>query len=495
MKAIILARVSSREQEEGHSIPAQLARARDYVDRKGFEIEEEITIIETASTNKIRAEFNKIVIRIKQSSEEFALIVDTVDRITRNFRDSVILDDLRKEEKVQLHFIREGLVVNKDSNSSEILRWDMAVMFAKSYILQLSDNVKRSIEQKLRSGEWPGKAPIGYLNATKDNGDKDVILDPERAPLIRKAFELYATGHYSFFTLRKKLKEEGLTNNTPNKGILSQGQLDFILKGRFYYGYMEMKGKLYPHKYPPIISKPLFDKVQEVKASWHKKPFKWASKPYIYRGLIICSECGCTITPEMSKGKYVYYHCTNYHKKHAKSEVEWLREEELTSQFKELLLAFRIPNKVLKWLVDNLNRSHEDEKQYHESVMTNLEREYSKLQTKLVTLYDDRLDQRITIEMYDKKVQEIKDKQEDILEQRKLHSKADKGFYIMASKILELANKSAELFESSEREQKRQLLQFVLQNCQLRGKNIDFTLKKPFDAILLANKNQDWLRR
>ena len=96
--------------------------------------------------------------------------------------------------------------------------------------------------------------------------------------------------------------------------------------------------------------------------------------------------------------------------------------------------------------------------------------------------------------MYDRKVQEIKDKQEDILEQRKLHSKADKGFYIMASRILELANKSAELFESSEREQKRQLLQFVLQNCQLRGKNIDFTLKKPFDAILLANKSQDWLR-
>ena len=158
-----------------------------------------------------------------------------------------------------------------------------------------------------------------------------------------------------------------------------------------------------------------------------------------------------------------------------------------------MLLAFRIPNKVLKWLVGNLNRSHEDEKQYHESVMANLEREYSKLQTKLVTLYDDRLDQRITIEMYDRKVQEIKDKQEDILEQRKLHSKADKGFYIMASRILELANKSAELFESSEREQKRQLLQFVLQNCQLRGKNIDFTLKKPFDAILLANKSHDGL--
>lgn len=64
----------------------------------------------------------------------------------------------------------------------------------------------------------------------------------------------------------------------------------------------------------------------------------------------------------MAKGKFIYYHCTNYFKKHDKSEVIWLREEELTTQLKELLLTFKIPDKVLAWLVGNLNRSHEDEK-------------------------------------------------------------------------------------------------------------------------------------
>jgi site-specific DNA recombinase len=60
--------------------------------------------------------------------------------------------------------MREGLVISKDSNSSEILRWDMGVMFAKSYVTQLSDNVRRSQDQKLLNGEWLSKAPFGYTN-------------------------------------------------------------------------------------------------------------------------------------------------------------------------------------------------------------------------------------------------------------------------------------------------------------------------------------------
>ena len=73
------------------------------------------------------------------------------------------------------------------------------------------------------------------------------------------------------------------------------------------------------------------------------------------------------------------------------------------------------------------------------------------------------------------------------------HSKADKDFLITNSRILELASKATELFESSKVEEKRQLLGFLLQNCKLKGKELDFTLQKPFDAILTANKTSTWL--
>ncbi len=59
----------------------------------------------------------------------------------------MVLDNLRKDGKVEIHFLREGLILNLRSNSSDILRWDVGVMFARSYVLQLSDNIKRSKEQ------------------------------------------------------------------------------------------------------------------------------------------------------------------------------------------------------------------------------------------------------------------------------------------------------------------------------------------------------------
>lgn len=100
---------------------------------------------------------------------------------------------------------------------------------------------------------------------------------------------------------------------------------------------------------------------------------------------------------------------------------------------------------------------------------------------------------RITVDMYDSKVEQLQERREEIAAQKDMHGKADKEFYITASRILELANKAAEIFESSKAEQKRQLLQFLLQNSTLDGKKVDFTLKKPFDAILTASKTEDWL--
>lgn len=83
-------------------------------------------------------------------------------------------------------------------------------MFARSYVLQLSDNIKRSKEQAAKSGAWIGQAPIGYKHSVDEKGGKTIVLDPERAPLIRKLFDLYATGKtIPFSPLKKKRKKWG----------------------------------------------------------------------------------------------------------------------------------------------------------------------------------------------------------------------------------------------------------------------------------------------
>jgi site-specific DNA recombinase len=170
MKAIILARVSTEEQmKEGQSIPAQLSRARKYANKKELIIKSEYQFDKSSLKDK-RTKFEQVIKEIEKSKTKIALIVETVDRLQRGFKESVLLDDLRKSGKLELHFIRENLIIHKDSNSSEIQRWDLAVFVAKSYVLQISDNVKRTNEKMIADGKLISKAPVGYMNTEDENG-------------------------------------------------------------------------------------------------------------------------------------------------------------------------------------------------------------------------------------------------------------------------------------------------------------------------------------
>ncbi|MEX0848759.1 MAG: hypothetical protein WD055_00860 [Candidatus Dependentiae bacterium] len=68
---------------------------------------------------------------------------------------------------------------------------------AKYYSDAISDNVKRTIEQKLRKGEWPSKAPYGYKNIRISGDKKDIVVDKFEAHIAIKAFELHASSTYS----------------------------------------------------------------------------------------------------------------------------------------------------------------------------------------------------------------------------------------------------------------------------------------------------------
>ena len=169
MKAIIFARVSSKDQEDGQSIPAQVRRLTEYALRKNFSIDSTYQVTESSSKDT-RKQFEQIINYVKKSKEPFALITDTVDRLQRSFRETPLLDELRRQGKLELHFLREGLIVNQLSNSAQLLQWDIGVLFASSYVRQLGDNVKRSQEQCIKNGQWISKAPYGYKNVSLPSG-------------------------------------------------------------------------------------------------------------------------------------------------------------------------------------------------------------------------------------------------------------------------------------------------------------------------------------
>jgi site-specific DNA recombinase len=488
MKAIILARVSTEEQmTEGQSIPAQIDRAREYAKRKDFDVVKEYQFDES-STKDRRVKFEQVIEDIKKSKENIALIVETVDRLQRSFKESVELDVLRKEGKLELHFIRENLIVHKDSNSSEIQRWDLATFVAKSFVLQISDNVKRTFSNKVKLGEIIGRAPIGYLNATDEITEKkDVIVDKMRAEHIKKIFKLYSTGNCSMKYLSKLMQEEGLT--TKRGGKIGIRQIELILKNSFYYGSQLYKGELYPHKYEPLISYELFLQCQKVKESYKKTPRKTSKKPFVFQGLITCANCGCRITPELKKGRYVYYHCTNHKEICEKITV---KQEQLLEEVKHIFKRLVLSQEEIDKLVNSLKTIEEGKNEFQKMQLKKFRRENDQIDEKISIMYEDRLSGSITIDFYNKKFSEFMEKkQENEFKMKKLNN-ANKNYYITANTILSLAQKASEIFESSEIEEKRQLVSFVFQNLELDGRKLLFKTKTPFERVLEYQGTHDW---
>lgn len=172
---------------------------------------------------------------------------------------------------------------------------------AQSYVDSLKDNVNRSIAQKLRHGEWISKAPIGYINV-KGDGKRarhgTIIVDKLRAPLIKRLFEEYSTGAHTIEEMRKRSKKWGLRNASGKKGYLRLSHMHRIIQNPFYHGVMRVKstGDEYPHIYPPIITKELFDTCQKVRLSHKRKPFKYGAKEFVFRGLITCAATERVVT-------------------------------------------------------------------------------------------------------------------------------------------------------------------------------------------------------
>src|SRR3989344_863527 len=231
MKSLKLKRVSTPEQKKsGLSLPAQGKRIDKYCKEKKLEDWKEFEFDETAYKVN-RKDFSEVIKILQKAKEPIALVCDKIDRLIRNFtKDLVILEELRREGKIELHFPSDNIILTKDSPASDLFRFTIGVSLAKYYSDAISDNVKRAQEQKLRKGEWPGKAPVGYRNIEIDEDNKWVEPDSQRADLVIKIFEWYATATYSMEMVRRKAKEEGLTNNTASGTYLTKSQIEHILK-------------------------------------------------------------------------------------------------------------------------------------------------------------------------------------------------------------------------------------------------------------------------
>ena len=286
---------------------------------------------------------------------------------------------------------------------------------SKYYVDNLSENVKRGIRQKLHRGEWPALAPVGYVNDVKT---KRITVDPERAPLVRKAFICFATGKHSIRTLRIELKNAGLRSHKGN--VLSLSSLQRLLQNPVYYGMIARKGELFLGSHEPIIGKNLFDEVRAVIAGRTRKKRK-RKHEYLFSELMTCGCCTCAITAERQKG-HVYYRCT---KKKGKCDEKYLREETLLEQVREIVEQVTLPEDWAQNMLAELDNEKKHTISDSRAAVRCLVEEKAEIEIKLGKLLDLHLDGGIERDAYVQKKNALLNRKLDI--EQKIKDSEQKG--------------------------------------------------------------------
>lgn len=300
-----------------------------------------------------RPVFYEMLQRI-QKGEAQGIVCWKLDRLSRNPVDGGQISWLLQENIIQHIRTHDRSHYPTDN----VLMMSVEFGMANQFIRDLSSNVKRGLRAKVKRGEFPSTAPIGYLN---DVRAKTIVIDRKKSKIIRAAFELYAKGNSRLEDISTFLFENGVRS----RGGLPfhKDCVKFILTNAFYVGLFTYGGEMHEGRHTPLIEKRLFDKVQQVIIE-RGHPMKANQMPKALCGLLRCGECGMGITAEekfkyQKNGnvhRYVYYRCT---KKKGACSQSYIREEPLVSQLNDVLSGYAMPS---RWQAEFERLIAEDER-------------------------------------------------------------------------------------------------------------------------------------
>ena len=256
-----------------------------------------------------------------------------------------------------------------------------------------------------------------------------------------------------------------------------------ILRKLIYTGEFEYGGKVYQGIHEPLVSRAVWERCQEILDGRHAKKHRKTKHDFAFSGLIRCGHCGCSLVGEIKKGRYVYYHCTGYR---GKCPERYTREENLTNCFAERLRELVVGPEILAWLQDDLITSDLTQQAAREQALRRYQAELDRLQRRLDTLYDDRLDGRIDGARYDQKAAEI---QED---QQRIRAKVSECRGTLppaeaAVNLLALTSRSADLFAEQSGAEQRKLLRLVLGDAIWQAGELRMSFQPPFEQLRLSN--------
>ncbi|OHA46940.1 MAG: hypothetical protein A3G61_04605 [Candidatus Taylorbacteria bacterium RIFCSPLOWO2_12_FULL_49_67] len=361
----------------------------------------------------------------------------------------------------------------------------LSIAFSQSkyYVDNLSENIKRGHRNKVKEGIWPQMSPLGYVNK-----NKRIVPDENIAPLIKKTFEAYATGNFTLRELRDKFNELGLKRKSGKELAVSNYQK--LLKNPIYTGLMRYNGEIFEGKHEPIISKKLFDEVQEVMKQKSKPQKADKMKFFLYRGFFHCGECGFTITADKkikpSRREYTYYYCTKKNPNHICSQNVFTREEKISSQINEAIQKVSLPDDWADKMLYELENEKNEKAQSSRFFAQKTESEIKVIDEKLEKLMNAYLENALNLAEYREAKNKLVNQKQLLKDKLTAFEQKSNNRFELAAKFINTV-KQAEIIALQENpEQGRDFLKKIGSNFRLSGQKLFLDFKNPFKILAEA---------
>lgn len=502
--AVSYLRVSTRGQaergggnDEGFSIPAQREANKKKAMSMGAMVGKEFVDRGTSAKSADRPQLQAMLEYVKENADRVDyVIVHKIDRLARNRDDDSDIMRVLRECGVQLVSASESI----DDTPAGMLLHGIMSSIAEFYSQNLATEVKKGMGEKIKSGGTVGRAPIGYQNVRyvddKGREERTVIIDPDRAPLIKIAFEEYATGNWTVADLADHLAACGLTTRSTPK-IPSQPvtlkTLHKVLVNPYYKGVVKYKGIEYPGSHEALVDEEMWDKVQTILAS-RLNGNRNLKHPHFLKGSIFCAYCGERMLVSNEKKKngtvYLYFVCGGRHSKRKPDcKTKAVLIDVVEKEIERIYDTYQLPTEVRLLLESQIQALIAKEKTKYESELDGLKGEKAKLENKRKKLLEAHYNDAIPLDLLKSEQQKIAKELSHIDHEIKMHNTTFEQISANLKLTLDIVENCGEAYRNGSDTIKKLMNQAIFEKFYIsNGENtefsVDVTFRAPYDQIL-----------
>jgi len=477
-KAVIYARKSTEDKEKQvASISDQLHEAKKILDQNGLVPIKTFSEEKTGKESGVRTAFYEMLDFIEKGNAN-TIVCFKADRLSRNGSDGGRIIELVDKGIIKKIITPFSIF---DCNNSYML-W-IEFMGSTKYSKDLSDTVKRRLKIKCEMGVRPGQVPIGYLNTPNETkGQRRIIVDELRFPLVRKWWELMLSGNYTVTSSLEVVTNMGLRDRKGNK--VSYYSADRMFRNIFFAGIFDYGGIRYKGSYKPVVSMREFLAVQRIIDQTGRHGRTDTRLPF--QGKMKCGECGSTITGEKhhrGRKTFWYYRCK---KNKGKCSQPYMNADDMNAQVKDYIREYNLEPEFCEWLRGVLRRRNTFEFEVAKKEKELITKQLKDLDAKKEVVCKMRIDGLLDESEYKAKVNEL------LTEERSLQESESYNRTSYWTEILNRAiNFSEQLIRLYERKDvfiRQQILNILGRTVYVKDKKVYIEAKNVFVGLKKAEK-------